>query len=59
MTSQQMLAWATEMERLGEELAANAHALIVQARDIQHRAEQRTATVAMQAPIPDGPEGTD
>jgi hypothetical protein len=59
MNAQQMLAIAAELERYAEELAASAHALIIQARDIQRRAAQRMEPVAMQAPIPDGPEGTD
>lgn len=58
MTPEQIMTIGAELERYAEELASNAHALIVQARDIQRRAE-RVRTPAMPATIPDGPEITE
>jgi hypothetical protein len=53
MTTEQVAAWAAEIERVAEELAANAHALIIQTRQIQREFEKP------ELPEQYGMEGTD
>lgn len=57
MNAAQMAHWAAEIERHAEELAATAHALILQTRVIQEQAAQRAAED--ERLVPRYPEGSE
>lgn len=54
MNAAQMAHWAAEIERHAEELAATAHALILQTRAIQEQVAKQDERL-----VPRYPEGTE